>query len=202
MKIAIIGAGRVGSSLARAFNRNGHDVLFGVRDPAKISTLLVEIGGGHALTPYEAAQQGDMVVITVPWPAVREVIPILGNLAGKIVIDATNRFASQPGDGASAAADIAALASGARVIKAFNTMGAETMDAPVIGGERLTAFICGDDADAKARVMHLAEECGMDALDAGGLVNASYTEMIVPLWVNLSRMYGRRIAFRLLREDA
>jgi hypothetical protein len=124
----------------------------------------------------------------------------LGDLRGKVVIDTTNRISPAPEDGPSAAEDIAAMLPGALVVKAYNTMAAETLLHPVIGGQPVTAFLCGDDAGAKAVVARLTAEIGLDGVDVGGLTMARYLEGFVFVYVGLARTMGRRIGFRLLRD--
>jgi hypothetical protein len=93
MKLAILGAGSVGSTLGRAWAGQGHTVIFGVRDvnAPKIQTLLVEIGmNAQAVTLAEAVTQAEVVVLTVPWDAMPEVVEFVGSLDGKILLDCTN----------------------------------------------------------------------------------------------------------------
>ena len=93
MKIAIIGAGEVGGTLGRAWLKAGHEVMFGVQDPASVKTaelLASTNGGGRAGRVTEAARFGDVVAIATPWHATRIAIEEAGDLAGKIIIDSTN----------------------------------------------------------------------------------------------------------------
>jgi len=93
MKIAIIGAGNLGGALGKAWAKAGHAILFGVRDPAggKTRPPLAEIGGAaSSLFVPDAVRSGDVVVLATPWAAVPEVIAAMGDLRGKILIDATN----------------------------------------------------------------------------------------------------------------
>ena len=202
MKIGIIGSGNIGGNLGTVWAQRGHEIAFGARDPAspKARAALASAPSAQVMTPQQASDFGEAVVIAVPGGSVREVIPTLGDLAGKIVIDTTNRISSSPDDGPSAAEDIAAMLPGARVVKAYNTMAAETLLQPVIGGRAVTAFFCGDDAEAKAVVARLTTEIGLDGVDAGGLTMARYLEGFVFVYVGLARTMGRRIGFRLLRD--
>lgn len=131
----------------------------------------------------------------------REVLPTLGDLSGKIVIDTTNRFGRSPEDGDSAAQDIAKLLPGAKVVKAFNTMGWETLINPVFSGEKATVFLAGDDSAAKNVVAGLATEIGLDTVDTGPLANAGMIEKMSELWVTMMRSgHGRDFAFRLIQR--
>ena len=205
MKIGILGAGRVGSSLGGGWIKAGHAVMFGVRDPQSGSGQRARETFGDSAqisTMHETAAFGEIVVLAIPWAAVHEILGDLGDtLDGKVLVDATNRFGpAQPGDGPSAGEDVAKMVPRAKLVKAFNTMSAETMANPDFDGEAMTAFICGDDAEAKATVMQLARDLGMDAAEIGPLSNAGLQESLTMLWFNLTRTYGRESGFRFLRR--
>ncbi len=102
----------------------------------------------------------------------------------------------------SGAEQIAAWAPRAKVVKAFNTTGAENMAAPVYDGQASTMFICGDDEMAKAAAAQLAEELAFEVIDVGGLSAARHLENLALLWIHLARVsgLGRDIAFRLMRR--
>lgn len=202
MKIGIIGSGNIGGALGRHWTAKGHDVVFGARDPnsPKVRAALAEASGARVASPDEAAAFGEVVVLAIPWTAVRDTLPALGNLNGKIIIDPTNRMASGPGDAPSAAEDIQRLVLGAHVVKAFNTIAAEVLAQPHFDTGKVTTFICGDSAEARTTVIALANDVGLDAVDAGTLANAPLVESLTRLYMVLARNYGRQIAFSLLRR--
>lgn len=204
MKIGIIGAGNIGGSLGKVWSDKGHEVVFGVRDPNSDKTrkALAETGASaKAVGISEAADFGDVLVLALPWAAVKETIPLLGNVQGKILIDATNRIVSQAGDGASGAEDIAKWAEGAHVIKAFSTLGWEAIRNPIFSGVAVTTFVCGDDAAAKETVLGLARETGLKAEDAGPLANVSALDSLAKLWIYMMRNgAGRDMAFTMIRR--
>jgi 8-hydroxy-5-deazaflavin:NADPH oxidoreductase len=205
VKIAIIGAGNIGGSLAKLWSAKGHEITFGVREvnSAKTQKALAEIGGNiRAVSIAEAAAWGEIVVLAVPWAAVRETVVAIGNVAGKIVIDTTNRFIPySPENEASGAEAIAKWSPGARLVKAFNTMGWDTLVNPNFGGQKATVFISGDDVEAKKTVMKLAEEIGLQTADAGPLANAGEVEAMARLWVWMMRNgMGRDFAFTIIRR--
>jgi predicted dinucleotide-binding enzyme len=203
MKIGVIGAGKVGGNLGTGWAKKGHVVMYGVRDPNSEKTRKAVGASGDVKvgSPAQAAAFGEVVVLTIPWSAAHETIPTLGNLSGKIVIDTMNAFSPPPVEHGSVAQDVAALAAGAKVVKAFNTMGEETMANPMFSGQRATAFVCGDDADAKGIVIQLAKDLGLDAYDAGALTNAVYAEGMTKIWASLARGgLGRDIAFKLIKR--
>jgi len=210
MRIAVIGAGSVGGTLGTAWAARGHEVVFGVRDPrdARLQHLLDAAGGrARAATVAEAAGAGEVVLLAVPWGAAREAIAAAGSLAGKVLIDATNPLLPDLsglalGHTTSAAEEVARWAPGARVVKAFNTIGAHLMAGPRFGGERATMFVCGDDAAATRTVVDLAAALGFDPVDAGPLVRARLLEPLAMLWISLAyaQGLGPDIAFRLLKR--
>jgi predicted dinucleotide-binding enzyme len=203
MKIGVIGAGKVGGNLGGGWAKKGHEVMYGVRDPnsEKTRKAVASSGGVKVGTLAEAAAFGEVVVLTIPWSAAHQTIPALGDLSSKIVIDTMNAFSPPAVEHGSVAQDVAAMANGAKVVKAFNTMGEETMANPDFKGQRATAFICGDDTEAKRVVIGLAKDLGMDAYDAGALTNAVYAEGMTKLWASLARGgLGRDIAFKLIKR--
>src|SRR5262249_48773928 len=97
--------------------------------------------------------------------------------------------------------EVARWAPGARVVKAFNTIGAQHMTDPRVGGERASMFLCGDDADARRIVAQLAETLGFEPVDAGPLRQARLLEPLALLWISLAYAHGQGpdIAFKLRR---
>ena len=209
MKIAIIGAGNVGGTLGRAWAQRGHEIIFGVRDTKdeKIKKALASAGMNSSATSIaEAAGSADIIVLSVPWPA-EGAVKSCGNLTGKILVDCTNPLKPDLtglalGHNTSAAEQIADLAKGARVVKAFNTTGAGNMANPKFGTQAATMFICGDDESAKASVGKLAEELGFEAVDAGPLIAARYLEPLAMLWIHLALKmgWGTNFAFKILKR--
>ena len=145
-------------------------------------------------------------VLAVPFTAVRERLELAGDVAGKLIIDCTNPIA--PGlrpvfdNTTSGAEQIAGWAPRARVVKAFNTTGAENMADPLYNGQAATMFICGDDELGKGATAQLAEELGFEVVDAGALSAARHLENLALLWIHLARVtgLGRDVAFRLMRR--
>jgi len=197
MRIGIIGTGSVGRALANGFEAAGHDVVLGSREPEALQGEDGSVG-----TQRAAAEHGDVVVLAVPAGTVADVAADLRDaLAGKPVIDATNEYPTATAD-RPIAARVADAAPDARVVKAFNTIGANLMTDPVIEGEPATMFLAGDDGDALETVATLAGDLGFEPLVAGGLPAAGHLESLARFWIHLSRDHGRDIAFRLLREGA
>ncbi len=192
--------------------RGGHRVMFASREPQseKALKLIAESGPKASLgSNAEAARASDVVLVATPWPATQEALGSAGSLAGKIVIDATNPLL--PGlDGLSlgcnesAGEQVAGWAAGARVVKAFNTVGWNIMADAAFNGSRVSMFYCGDDLAAKKTVAGLIGELGFEALDAGPLKQSRVLEPFGMLWISLAVKYGcgREIGFQLLRRKA
>ncbi|GIU91089.1 MAG: NADP oxidoreductase [Acidimicrobiia bacterium] len=196
MRIAILGAGRVGRALGAGWVVRGHDVVFGVRDPS--DPRHAELGAAEV--PSSAARGADVLVLALPWSAVSDVLDQV-ETDGKIVVDATNPIGSAGPEGRSGGERVAELAPGAHVVKAFNTVGFETMADTAYRGGAPVMLVAADDPGAKQTVLGLAAELGFDAVDAGPLEAARDLERLAALWIRLARSgLGREIAFALLRR--
>lgn len=209
MKIAIIGAGNVGGALGRRWAALGHRVVFGVRDPGSQKVKkTVDAAGANASAAgvEEAASDAEVVVLTTPWEAARDAIDAAGDLEGKILVDCTNPLAGLEGlaigHDTSAGEKIAHWAKGARVVKAFNTTGANNMADADYGEREVVMPICGDDADAKAVVAGLAEDIGFEAIDAGDIESARLLEPLAMLWIHLAyaQGFGREFGWSIVRR--
>jgi len=209
MKIAIIGAGNLGGALGKSWAKAGHTIFFGVRDPAggKTRPPLAEIGGAAtSLVIPDAVRQGEVIVLATPWNAVPEVIAAMGDVKGKIIIDCTNplilnsegSLGLSVGSSHSGAEEVAHLAAGAHVAKAFNTYGWENFADPSYPGYgelKPVMFYCSDNDDAKEIVEKLARDLGFDPVDTGGLGMARSLEPMALMWIRLAVRRGRNPNF-------
>lgn len=209
MKIAIIGAGNVGQALGKGWIDRGHEVVFGVRDPAaaKYQELKLKVAEQLGISGLaEAVRDADVVVLATPWSATQAVIERLGDLGGKIVIDCTNPLKADlsgltTGRTSSGAEQVAGWARGAKVCKAFNTTGFNIMQDPELEGRRAVMFVCGAD-DARKIALDLADQLGFEAVDAGGIESARLLEPLALLWIQLAYRHGLGgdFAFGILRR--
>jgi NADPH-dependent F420 reductase len=207
--VALIGTGNVGSALGRRFAERGHTVVYGSRTPAAadVAALVRETGhGALALPPAEAAARSRVVVLAVPWTAAEDVVRSLGSLAGKIVVDPTNPrvmaadgFADYPPLPDSNAERIARLAPDADVVKAFSTLGFETMLDPSVANGPVTIPLVGDDRAAKDVVAKLVRDIGLEAVDVGPLRHARIIEGLHYLRANA---LGGRINYHFPRDTS
>jgi predicted dinucleotide-binding enzyme len=206
MRIGIIGPGNVGSALGSGWSKAGHKVIFGSRNPtSQKMTELARSTDATAASNREAAE-ADVIVLTTPWPATKEAVSGL-LLAGKVLVDVTNPLLPdlsglEVGTTTSGAEQVAQWANGARVVKAFNTVGFNVMTHPQFRDGSAVMFYCGDDAEAKRIVHQLAMDLGFDPHDAGPLTQARYLEPFAMLWITLALNYGygREFGFKLMRK--
>jgi predicted dinucleotide-binding enzyme len=175
MQIGILGAGSVGLAVGRRLAGTGHRVMLSsARGPHALTPAAQEIGA-EATSVTDAAAQ-ELVLLALPWPVVPEVLDPLPDWQGRILVDATNPFASvdplQLADleGRSASVVVAKHAPGARVVKAFNSITMANFEKrPRLGEARRVLFVSGDDVASKQTVQRLIAELGYAPIDLGGL---------------------------------
>jgi predicted dinucleotide-binding enzyme len=214
MDIAIIGAGNVGGTLGTRWAQGGHHVTFGVRDvrDTKNQELLRSAGPGTRVASVnEAAAGAAVVLLSTPWANTQEALRSAGDLSSKVLIDATNPILLGPellkegllvGGKTSGAEQVASWASGARVVKAFNTVGWPVMANPQLGTRPASMLICGDDEAGKADVRRLSEELGFETVDVGPLAVARLLEPFGMLWIHLciGLGWGPDFAFQVIKR--
>jgi hypothetical protein len=210
MKIAILGSGKVGGNLGKRWAAAGHTIVYGSRDPNsdKVKELLNNIGAQASATgEAEAVRDAEVVLLAVPYHAAQGVLANVGDLGGRVLIDATNALA-QGGPAvplspaSSAGLNVASWAKNARVVKAFNTIGSAVMMTPEVDGRPVTLLYAGDDVAAKAVVRRLIQDIGFDPVDAGPLSNAYLLEAMCLLWIDLAYARGMgQVGFSLLRPS-
>ncbi len=210
MNIGIIGSGKIGSGLGGLWAAKGHHVLFSFsRDPIKLDHLAKSNPHARAGTPADAVASSDIILLSVGYGMIREALAQAGPIRNKIIIDCTNPVKPDLsglsiGLTTSSAEEIADLAPGSRVVKAFNTVFAEVYhsETRLYGSRMSSMFYCGDDSDAKATVSRLIRETGFDPIDAGPLKSARYLEPLAMLMIQLGHVQGMgtNIALSLLRR--
>jgi len=214
MKIAILGTGNVGTRIGTALSRKGHEIIYGSRTPVKANVP----NGTRAMDLKNAVKEANIVFLAVPGAKTKETIIAIGPEAfkDKVVVDVTNvptksdewafqMFAKEGSiePGTSNAEENAKLIPGAKVVKTFNMVFAENMDSGIVGNEKLTLFIAGNDKDAKERVEELGESIGFDPVDVGELRMARHLESMGMLLIKLGygNGMGTSIGFRLVRKN-
>lgn len=205
MIIAIIGSGNVGGALAQSFIKANHTVLIGAKLPLSDKSLkLATIIGEDRFTSVEfAAKQAEVIIITTPPDAILSIIPQLGDVTNKIMIDATNSVRIKPEGFATAFHAIKEKTGSDLVVKCFNTTGFENMLNPVYKGEGIDMFCAGNNKEAKQTVAQLAKDIGFaNCYDFGGGDKVELLEQFALSWINLAIMqgYGRNLAFKLIQR--
>lgn len=215
MRIAIIGAGNVGSALGQAWSRIGHTIIFGVHNPSseKYRTASASAGEAHVTTVATAVHGADLIVLAVPWDAVPAVLGDCGNLDDRLILDATNplRMGANGlelaiGFTTSGGEEVARMARGARVFKAMNQVGFSVMSDTRGYPVRPLMFVAGGDNgdnDDKQNILDLIESIGFDAIDAGPLRNARLLEPYAMLWIDQAMNHGGALdnAFGMLHKE-
>ena len=184
MKIGIIGAGHIGQALAKKFIRAGYPVILSnSRGPESLQPLIAELGALAIAGTTEDAAHADLVVLAVMWNQTKEVLQQIKDLIkGKILIDTTNNLNSSAADKPTSIT-ISELIPEVKVVKAFNTLLAATLDfEPVANGGNRVIFYSGDYPDAKSTVSMIISDLGFAAIDLGDLKQSSpLTEIFKPL---------------------
>ncbi|NUM77424.1 NAD(P)-binding domain-containing protein [candidate division KSB1 bacterium] len=203
MKIAIIGAGKVGGALASGWARAGHSVILGVRNPGdrEVQALVAANQNLSANTVTAAAQEAEVILVSVPVSALTEVARNLGEVKNKIIIDATNAVFQKPAPYAHGVEAFKALTQCQDVVKCFNSTGFENMANPKYGDTGIDMFVAGNSAKGKQVAAQLARDLGFaECHDFGGDDKIQLLENFALAWINLAIMQGRgrNIAFKLV----
>ena len=207
--VAVIGTGNVGMAIGTEMAGLGHDVIYGSRSPLSLKTMDLVTRTGNsskAALPVEAAADADIIVLAVPGMVTESVTRDLGDLSGKLIIDATNPliFEGDPpvvsyGVDTSNGEIVQALHPDALVVKAFNTITWQRMIDP--GKPKPVMPLAGNDAAAKARVAKWVHAMGMDTIDIGGIEHSRVTEQVVVLMLNNRFSDGPKYAIDFRKLD-
>ncbi|MFB9037921.1 NADPH-dependent F420 reductase [Xanthomonas arboricola] len=176
MSIGIIGAGAIGTAIARKLANAGIQAsIANSRGPETLQDLVGELGPNITATTAAQAAAADVVFLAVNWDRLEGALEGLGPWNGRILVDANNAVevpSYQPVDlgGRASTQAVAEWAPGARVVKAFNHLVAPALEAdPKVDGGRRVLFVASEDADAKKTVSDLIEQAGYVPIDLGGL---------------------------------
>jgi NADPH-dependent F420 reductase len=208
IRLAIIGGtGKEGSGLALRWARAGYAVIIGSRDQEKAGRVSAELnqslGAGtiQGLGNEQAAAQADLIIVTVPYSALRATLEGIRDAAqGKIVVDVTVPMAPPriteavlPKGRTAAEEAQALLGDGVRVVSAFQNVSAVHLKDPD-ADVHCDVLVAGNDADAKAQVIALARSAGVRGVDAGPLANAIVAESLTPVLLGINKRYGVKSA--------
>lgn len=198
MKITVIGAGNIGGVLGRKWSDAGHEVCFGVRNPAdeKFDSMR---SFGKFVHVAESLHSAEVVLLSLPGGSVADFASQYGaSLAGKIVIDATNNIRSSEMN------NIAVLrqkAPDANFIRAFNALGWENFENPILGGLQIDLFYCGHGGSRETADL-LISDIGLRPIYLGDLDLVNVVDGMTRMWFALALAHGRgrRLAFKLIEE--
>jgi hypothetical protein len=211
MKVGILGSGEVATDLAAGFFKHGHEVTLGTRTPAKLADWAKQNPKGKVASFADAAKAGEVIVLAVKGTASADALRAAGaaNLAGKVVIDATNPVTDEPptngvlkfftSNNESLMERLQHEFGGARFVKAFNSVGSASMVNPQFKGGPPTMFICGNDEAAKKVVTGILDQFGWETADMGKAEAARAIEPLCLLWCIRGFLHNEwNHAFKLL----
>jgi predicted dinucleotide-binding enzyme len=212
VKVGVLGSGDVGKALARGFAGLGHDVMIGSRSPEKLRDFASETKGVTSGTFADTAAFGDVLALATLGTATEEAIRLAGakNFDGKVVIDATNPLdfsGGMPpklfvGHTDSLGERVQRWIPGAKVVKAFNTVGNAFFVNPDFPNGPPDMFIAGNDADAKKIVAQICTHWGWGVIDLGGIESSRHLEPMCMVWVLHGALSGSwSNAFKMLHKS-
>jgi predicted dinucleotide-binding enzyme len=210
MRIGIVGSGHVGQALARHWARAGHQLYFSFsHSREKLEDLAAEYGeNSKAVTPYDAVRCSEVVLFAPPWTEIDEALKQIGRFDGEIVIDATNPFideqmnTEQFEEGDSSSQAVERKLGDVRLVKAFNTLKADTLANK--SGQGLVVLYAGNDPASKKTVAQLIEDAGFVPYDAGPLVEGKNQEPGTPVFLKettLEQMQGGETSTRAVMGE-
>ena len=214
MRIGILGTGDVGRALGKGLAAAGHEVKMGSRDAnnAKAKAWAAESGPAASVGEFaDAARFAELVILATLWTGTENVLRLADptNMAGKVLVDATNPLIYHSGAPPtlaightdSAGEQVQRWVPRAKVVKAFNMVGYAHMVHPQFPGGPPDMFICGNEADAKATVTGILTSFGWNTIDIGGIEGSRLLEPMCVLWVQYAMRTGStNHAFKLLKK--
>lgn len=202
MIISIIGAGNIGRTLGKKWFQK-HDVIFGVRDETSVKSQSLKKDLGFTITVStisDSIQQAEVILLAIPGQAVSALVGQVGpEFNHKIILDATNNVNQNVMHSLEA---IRRMAPQAKLFRAFNSLGWENFEYPVLANQVIDLFYCGDAGEAQGKVDSLIRDIGLNPVYLGGLEHSSTLDALTKLWFNLAfqKAYGRRVALKVLSE--
>jgi predicted dinucleotide-binding enzyme len=207
--IAVLGTGRFGGAIGKRLSTLGYPVVYGSRTPlaTQVRALVTDSGPrASAASPMDAVARGTIVVFAVPWEFVKDLLPGLGDLTGKLLIDPmiakpkvieNNPF--PPDTPTSTAEQLQVWANGAHVVKAFISISYKTLANPASAAGPISIPFAGADQTAKERVSQLILELGFAPVDTGPLIGARYIENL--LWFEVACNRYNKKSFELYMRN-
>lgn len=203
MKIAIIGTGNVGGSLAKGFAKAGHQVFLGVRNQNEFKGMGLVSKSVTIHSISEASSLAEVILIAAVPQAVKDIAAQLGDMSNKIIIDAMNSVRIKPESYSNTTEALMKLTNCRDIVKCFNSTGAENLANPIYDGRGIDMFYAGDSDNAKRVAEQLAKSIGFENVyNFGGSDKFNLLEQFALSWINLAMMqgYGRNIAFKIVKR--
>lgn len=205
MNIAIIGTGNIGSALGKAWSKAGHKISLGVRDVENFKGKeMLDLPNISAHTISDAVRLSEVILVAVPTTAAIDIAKIMGDVSGKVIIDAINSVRVKPEGYNNSFEAFTDLAKGAEIVKCFNCTGFENMANPVYPNNvHIDMFAAGDSKRGKEIAVQLAKDAGFaECYDFGENDKVALLEQFALVWINLAIMQGqgRNIAFKLIKR--
>lgn len=205
MKIAIVGTGNVGGTLATKWAQKGHEIYLGVKDQSNFKgEHLLKNQNTSVHSIEEAVRRSQVILVATPAMAAVDVAKSLGDTTGKIIIDTMNIIMGRGPEGFTNTADaILSNTNTNHVVKCFNTTGYNNMINPDYLGVKIDLFTAGDSSEGKEVAKQLALDAGFGVCyDIGGNDKFQLMEQFAWFWINLAMFqgHGREIGFKLLKR--
>ncbi len=204
MKIAIIGSGKVGGSLAKGWAKAGHEIVLAVRNKEEFKgSRLTEVENISVELIVDAVAVSEVIVIAAVPQAVQSIADSMGDVSSKVIIDAMNSVRVKPEPYSNTTEALLKLTNCKDIVKCFNTTGAENMENPFYHGKGIDMFYAGESEKAKKVAEQLAKDLGFENVyNFGGSDKFNLLEQFALSWINLAMMqgYGRNFAFKLLKR--
>jgi 8-hydroxy-5-deazaflavin:NADPH oxidoreductase len=195
MKIAIIGTGNIGAALATKWASKGHIISLGVKDENNFKGIdLLKNENTKVFSIKEAVSVSDVILIATPPTAIFEIAEQLGDVTGKIIIDATNNVAQKINPYPTVYHFL---------VKCFNSTGFENIADTNYNGEAIDMFMAGDSEKAKSVAEQLTLDAGFGAcVNFGNADKVELLEKFALSWINLAIMQGqgRNMAFKIVKR--
>lgn len=187
MNITIIGSGNMAKGIGVRLVKGGHKVTIHAQDAEKGNQLTEQLKNISKSADVSIATVGsnldEIAILAIPYTEVRNIAKSYDGFDGKIVVDITNpvdfnTFELIPEPGQSGAQEIAKLIPNAKVVKAFNTTLAGTLEAGTVDGKELDIFVAGDDTDAKSKLSEVIKSSNMRPIDVGPLATHAILKVL------------------------
>jgi len=204
MNIAIIGTGNVGGALARKWAEAGHQIFLGVRNTEdfKGKELLSE-KNISAMSTEEAVKRAEVILIAAVPQATAEIVKAMGEVSGKVIIDAMNSVRTKPEGFSNSFEAVKSLATGAEIVKCFNSVGFNVMVDTSFNGTKADMYMAGSSERAKELAKKLALDAGFEnCYNFGGDDRVALLEQFALSWINLAMIQGqgREMIFKLIKR--